>query len=880
MNIPVLFRRLSLLFRRTQFQQELDDEMSFHRIQLEKELIEGGMSPTEARYAAVRRFGNSARLKGEAEQAVSMRFESVLQDVRFAVRQLAHKPGFAVVAVLILGLGIGVSIAIFSFVDAALLRPLPFDRPERLIAVDEGTESFAVSNLSLEDYKDWVRMNSSVSAIDVYTGTGYLLHMGAITEPVPGARVSAGFFKTLGVKPILGRDFRPGEDQAGHAKIVILPYGTWQQRFGARRDVIGTSVQLSGDEYTIVGVLPRNFSWARQGAAEFWAPLLDPNGCEQRRGCHNLDGIARLRDGVTVQAARADFQNIAVQLQKLYPDSNRGQGSTVQPLTELLIGDVRPILLTLLAGAGLLLLIACVNVASLLLIRSETRRKEIAVRGALGATLRRLVRQFVTEGLLLSTAGSVFGLVVAISSMSLLKRLIPKSVEPSLPFLSGVGFNAHTAAAMAAVTLLAAILMAATPMLRLANLKMPAELAESGRGTAQRFWSRLGANLVVVEISIAVVLLAGAGLLGKSFYRLVHVELGMRADHLAVMSVVAPDKQYATDPQRIQLYNELSRRLTSLPGVQSAGMVSNLPLNCNCNTEWIRIVGQPFHGEHNEVLERDSGTSYLQTLGARLVKGRLFNAQDRMGQPFVTIINESLARRYFPGQDPIGKTILDFDANPKNARQVVGVIADMREGALDAEMWPAEYRVLDQGPANFFSVVVRTATDEKALLPTLVSTIRSIDPNLGVYGENTMQQQLQSTQSALLHRFSAWLVGGFAAVALVLGVVGLYGIVAYTVGQRTREIGVRMALGAQRAAVYGMVMRQAGILTGIGLALGLVCAVLASTLMKSVLFGVAAWDALTLVSVAVVLGLASLIASFLPAHRAASVNPVQALRTE
>jgi macrolide transport system ATP-binding/permease protein len=872
--------KLSLMFGRRQFHSELEEEMAFHRAQVEKELVADGMAPMRARSEAARRFGNATLLREQSHGVIAFRAETVLQDLRYAFRQLRQNPGFALTAILILALGMGVSVAIFGFVDAALLQPLPFDAPNRLMAVDERSAAFPRSNLSREDYEDWKRTNKSFSAIEVYNGTGYLLASPSGAEPIPAARVSDGFFSTLGVKPMLGRDFLPGEDRPGQAKIVLLSYGTWLKRFGGRKDVVGQSMSLSGDSYTIVGVLPREFAFAPRGNSEVWTPLLDKNGCEQRRSCHNLDGIGRLRDGVTMQAALQEMTAIAAQLAKQYPGSNQGQSASVMPLTELIEGDVRPILLTLLAGAGLLLLIACVNVASLLLVRSEARRREIAVRGALGATRGRLGRQFVTEGLLLAFVGCCAGLGVAGWLMTLMRRLIPKAVADGIPFLGLVGLNAHTGIFAGAIALLAALLMAATPVLRLSFQDIREGLGDGNRAAAGRFWRRMGANLVVVELSIAMVLLVGAGLLGKSFYRLLHVETGIDVSHLGTVQVMAPENIYPKSEQQVALIREINRRLGSLPGVQSVGITSMLPVNCNCNTDWIRIVGKPFHGEHNEVDERDITPQYLPTLKARLVRGRLFNEDDDGSKSQKVVINEALARKYYPGEDPIGQKIGNGELDPKSLREIIGVIADVREGALDQDVWPAEYQSIYYGPDSYFSVVVRTAQDEKTILPLMVKTLHQIDPSLGVYGEITMVDQINSTQSALLHRFATWLVSGFAAIALVLGVVGLYGVVAYSVSQRTREIGVRMALGAQRGAVYGMVMRQAGWLTGLGVVIGLACAVGASMLMRQVLFGVAAWDVPTLAGVAIVLGGASLAASFLPARKAASVNPTEALRAE
>ena len=878
--LAMLVNKARRILGRQRFRNELEEEMAFHRAESERELVANGMSSEAARRAAAVRFGNATKMRERSHEVIGFRVETVWQDLRYALRQVRHNPGFAFTAIVILALGMGVSVAIFGFVDAALMQPLPYKAPDRLMAVAERPPNRPYSNLSRDDYDDWKRMNRTFSSLEVYNGTGYLLRTPAGTEPVPARRVSAGFFDTLGIRMALGRGFRPGEDRPGGAKITILTYGTWLKRFGARPDVIGQAVNLSGDDYTIIGVLPRDFEFAPGRDSEFWTPLLDKRPCEQQRSCHNLDGIGRLRDGVTMQQAFADLSGIAAQLEKQYPGSNTGQGASVMPLSELIVGYVRPLLLTLLVAAALLLLIACVNVASLMLVRSETRRREMAVRGALGATPARMIRQFVTEGLVLAVAASAAGLLAATWIMRLLIALIPQSVVLHLPFIDHVRLNAHTGAAAAVIAVLATVLIGATPSLRISVRHIRDGLSDGGRAAAGRFWQRIGANFVVVELAIAVVLLAGAGLLGKSLYRLLHVDTGFDVTHLATMQVIAPDSVYVKPEQRVSLYREIDRRLSALPGVQSVGITTNLPLDCNCWSDWIRIPGRPFHGEHNEVNERDVSPQYLATLKARLIRGRVMREDEDGSKPNVIVINEAFARKYFPGEDPIGKKIGNGALDPKSMREIVGVVGDIREGGLDIEIWPAEYEALYQNQNNDFGVAVRTSQDAKSVLPVLVSTLHQVDPKLGVYAERTMEQQMESSQSAIMHSLSTWLVGGFAAMALVLSVVGLYGVIAYSVGQRTREIGVRMALGAQRVTVYQMVMRQAARLTLIGVGAGVVCAIGAAMLMRNVLFGVVAWDVPTLAGVAVVLGVASLMASFVPARRAASVNPCDALRAE
>jgi len=771
--------------------------------------------------------------------------------------------------------------SIFAFVDAALLEPLPYADPNQLMAVNESSAKSPLWPLSYPDFVDWQRMNKSLSSLDVFTWAGFLVRGREGAEPVTAGRVSGGFFRTLGVRPILGRDFAVGENRLDGPNVTLLSYSAWLRRFGRRNDVVGQTVSLDNTAYTILGVLPRSFSFALAGNAEFWVPINTLSPHEQTRNFFNFFGVGRLRDGVSRQTAQAEMTAIEKQLQKQYPNQGRDLTAQVVPLADVFVGNVRPILLTLLGGAVLLLVIACVNVASLILVRSESRRREVAVRGALGATRGRLVRQFAVEGLLMAAAGGLCGVLVAAALMRLLAKLVPKDMAAKMPFLDGANLNAHTAVFACAVALGAALLLAGTATARLSFQKVRDGLAAGDRGAASRLWQRLGANLVVVELAIAVVLLAGAGLLGTSFYRLLHVPLGFDPNQVATVRVIAPDQIYKGGKGRLAGFSrEIVQRVKSLPGVESVGMTSLIPAQCDCATDRIHFPPRPYHGEHNEVDERHVSMGYLPALKAALVRGRFFTEDDDGTKPGVAVINEALARKFFPGEDPVGQKIANDEGGRDTEWQIVGVVSDIHEGALDAPVAPTEYFPLSQTGDGSFTLVVRTRQDAAALLPELVAVLHQIDTNLGVSDEGTLLAKIEGTQSALLHRFAAWLIGGFAGVALLLGVVGLYGVIAYSVSQRTREIGVRMALGAQRNAVYGLVMRQAGWLTVTGLTLGLAGAVGVASLIRKILFGVAAWDAVTLAAVAAVLGAAAMAASFAPARRAASVDPVQALRSE
>jgi predicted permease len=776
----------------------------------------------------------------------------------------------------VLALGICASVAIFAFVDSALLKPLPYRNPARLVGVFESTASCPLCNLSYLNFRDWKKNNLPFSSMEAWGYSTFLLRSHEGAQPARGARVTDGFFRTLGITPILGRDFYPGEDAPGAPHTVLLSYAAWQKRFGGNRNVVGEAINLSETSYTIIGVLPREFQFAPRGLAEFWTPLNDPTSCEQRRGCHSLFGVARLKDGVSLQSSLAAMKAIAQQLEAVYPE-NRGYGADVVKLSEVVAGNIRPVLLVSLVGAGLLLLIACVNVSSLLVVRSESRKREIAVRGALGASRGRLIRQFATEGLALVAFGGALGIASAYLLMRLLIRLIPIDMLQGMPYLSELGLNHRVQIFAGSILFLATALFSIVPALHLSRSDLRGDLSDGGRGSAGMLWRRLGSKLVVVELTTAVMLLVSAGLLGKSFYRLLNVDIGFVPDHLATLYVTMPSS-YNKDEEVMALERRIVNYIKTLPGITSVGISTSRPSSSWSLAANIVVTGRPWNGEHNTVPERNVSSDYLRTLGAKLLRGRYFTeTEDDPSKPGVVLISRAFARRFFSGDDPIGRHI-SFEGS-RDSMEIIGMVEDIKEGQLDTVNQATIYVPFSQGWFRSFCLAVRTVPAEQTLLGTLVAGIHQIDPDIATSDAATMNDVINGSQSAYLHRSSATLVGGFAGLAL-LWAWGLYGVIAYSVNHRTREIGVRMALGAQRNSVYRLVLKEAVWLTVAGIFAGLICSVAAAMLMRSLLFGTQPWDASTLAVVAVVLVIAALLASYLPARRAASVNPVEALRAE
>jgi macrolide transport system ATP-binding/permease protein len=870
----------SLLFRK-RMDRDLEEELRYH---VERDIdarIDSGMGAAAAGRTALRAaWGLEQRMEECREARGWTPLDNVWRDVSFAFRQWWKNPGFACTASLVLGLGICTSVSIFAFVDAALLAPLPYRDPGRLVAVYGTTASFPLSNVSYPDYVDMKQRSRAFGAFEIYRRQGTLVTTPAGTLSAQSARVGAGFFRTLGITPALGRDFNGDEDRLSASPVVLLSYHSWQAEYGARTDILGQPVTLDGQAHLVIGVLPREFHFAPAGRPAYWIPFRAADPCDLRRSCHAAYVVARLADGVTADTARSDLKTIASQLEKEYPESNRDRSAELVPLPESIVGGIRPILLILLGGAGLLLMIAAVNVCGLLLVRSESRRREIAVRRALGASTLRLVFQFAAEGLLLAATGATLGLAAAAGVIRLLRGLLSEAYLSRLPFLNDVGISSHTVVAALALSAASALLLMLPPVLYIRSPDLQPGLTQAGRGSAGTVWKRLGSRLVVFELATAMLLLAAAGLLRQSEYRLLRVSLGLRPERLAILEVGAPREGYGKPEQSIALARRMLDTFRHLPGVTAVGLVENgAPLSGNGNTTWFHVAGRPWHGEPNDVPERDVSAGYFAALGAGLLEGRYFEERDDAAAPRVAIVNRAFAKHYFPGERPVDRQLASNSATPVLTR-IVGVVEDIREGPLDAPIPPVLYLPFEQNPDNGFSVVVRTVDAEEPLLPLLASTVRKIDPAIVPYRLETMTARVQDSPSAYLRRTVASLVGSFAAMALVMSVIGLYGVVAYSVSRRKREIGIRVALGAHPAAIYGLILREAARLVALGVGIGLACSGWAVSLMRVLLFGVSPWDVPTLAAVAGCLGAAAFLACLIPAHRAATANPVESLSAE
>lgn len=806
--------------------------------------------------------------------------DALLQDLRYAARGLRRAPAFTLAAVLTLGLGIGANTAAFTVVDAALLRALPYRDQDRLVQLWESApRKQRERQLSYPDFAD-VRDSSTVfEAVAGYAFDGFTLSSDEGAERLAGARVSAGFFRVLGVEPVLGRGFRPEEDQeAAKREVVVLSHGLWQRRFGSDPGVVGRRITLGGEPYTVVGVLPRSFHFARLGDPEIFATLAPSRAAVERRYMHWMWALARLRPGVGLEQANAELAGIARARERLDPRWHEDSGLYAVPLRDAIVGGVRPLLLGLLAAVALVLLIACLNVANMLLARAGARRRELGIRTALGADRARLVRQLLTESLLLALLGGAAGLLWAGGGVRALVAAIPEAQRESLPFLKDLALNPAVLAFTTGACLLTGLVFGLAPALHACDRDVALRLKESGRGSARR--QGLRSALVVGELALALVLVVAAGLLTRSLSRLLAVDPGFETSHLLTARIGLPAARYAAPQQVEAFFGRWRSRIESLPGVAGVALVDRLPLLGSGNTGTPSVVGRPASDVHAPDSElRTVSSEYFRTMGIALRAGRGFDERDRADAPRVAVVNQTFADALFPDADPLGQRVgFAFLSGPPLA--IVGVVADEKVGELDARTRPVFYFHWLQEPRAATSVVVRTRSDPHALLAALRAESRALEPELLVAGVRTMEELIAGSQASFLRRYPLLLLGSFAALALALAAIGVYGVMSYSVSQRTNEIGIRLALGAAPGNVLALVLKEGLALALLGAAAGLGGALATARVLSSLLFETPPTDPSVLTVSALVLLAVAALACWLPARRAARTDPLAAIRCE
>ncbi|HYO99512.1 MAG TPA: ABC transporter permease [Pyrinomonadaceae bacterium] len=887
MWLRALMNRVRALWQAEAINHEIDEELQFHIEMCTEENIRRGMTPAEAEQDARRRFGHLTRIK---ELGYEVRgggwLESFWQDIRYGVRMLLRKPGFTFVAVLTLALGIGANTAIFSMVNAVLLRPLPFREPERIMTLWENNlkDGIERDDVSPANFLDWRERSSSVFEEMAFANPNSLDYLGGgEPETWQAALVSEGFFRILGASALYGRTFLPEEYHAGRNSVVVLSYGLWQRRFGGDPAIINQKLVLDNQPMTVVGVMPPEFKlnlFEREKV--LWAPQVLSEDLRQQRRATYLKVLARLKPAVSPEQARAEMDGIALRLAAEYPQTNAGVGVTTLPLNEQMTGQVRPALLVLLGAVMLVLLIACANVANLLLARGSERERELAVRAALGAARSRLVRQLLTESLLLALLGCASGLLLSAWVSGLVVKLSPDNI----PRIEQAGLDQATLIFVSGISFLTALVFGVVPALRFSKPDLNHCLKETGRvDGGGRSRHRLRSTLVVAEIALALVLLIGAGLLLRSFVSLLRVDPGFAADKVVALQVFIWDR-YATPEQRAAYAEQALEKLKTVPGVETAGITTALPfLESSADTSVpFTIEGRPAPaaGAEPTVFYSVATADYFAAVGVPLLRGRLFNQHDRMDTPAVVLINETMRRRYWPDEDPTGKKI-NVRGGQRGQRgpsvfEIVGVVGDVRHQRLDEESRAEFFRPHAQSPNGSIIFAVRTAVDPAALIPTLKARLWEVNRTQPIYAVATGEALISDSLKA--RRFSLLLLGSFAVLALVLAVIGIYGVMSFATRQRTHEIGIRMALGATPRHVLRLVIGQGMWLALVGIALGLVAAFALTRVMSSLLYGVSATDPLTYASLSLVLGGVALAACYLPARRATRVDPLVALRYE
>ena len=806
--------------------------------------------------------------------------QTLLQDLRYGARTLWKNPGFTLIAVVTLSLGIGANTAIFTVVNAALLRGLPYRAPERLVHLFETTpqKAFAQREFSYPDYQDYQR-SQAFEGLGAYTGGGGILTGRGEPQRIFAPAASANFFSVLGVEPLLGRTFREGEDKPGAERVTVLTYGMWRRVFGGDPGVIGQTLTVSNNQYTVVGVLPPSFQFALR-QADLWLPYQPTPNQLSRRFMHGTNLIGRLRPGVSLEQAHAETSAITQRIAEEHKESHAGTRLLLTPLQEQVTGSVKPALLALLAAVGFVLLMVCANVASLLLARSLARQKEIALRAALGATRVRIIRQLLTEATLLSSLGGLGGLLVAGLGLDALMAALPQNQLAAMPFFETLRLDPGMLLFALALALLTGLVFGLAPALQASRIDLQGALKDGGRASGGVAGQRLRSALVGSEIALAVVLLVGAGLMMKSLLRLMQVNLGFDPTNVLTMTVVLPAGKY-TDPNRmVAYYQQAQERLAALPGVTGAGAVSQLPLQPGNTTRFI-VEGEPAPppGQETEANIRVASANYFQALGIPLAQGRNFAESDKADATRVAIINQSLAEKLFDRRSAVGRRLL-FPSFPNQSVEIVGVVGDVKTTGLDQAVRPVLYYPFTQNASIATNLVLRAKADAAAVANAARNECRALEPDVAIFNVQTMETLIAQTPAAFMRRAPAWLTGIFAGVALLLAALGVYGVVSYSVSQRTREIGVRMALGARGADILKLVLRQGLSLTLIGVASGTVAALALTRWLDSLLYEVSARDPLTFALVIGALTLVALLACYIPARRAAKVEPVVSLRHE
>jgi putative ABC transport system permease protein len=877
--LAALRHRLRRAFRPEQHARELREEIEFH-LRLDAMQADGG---TGAEFAARKRFGNVTRYQEETRAMNSLGFlEMAWQDVRFALRTFRQAPMFTAVAVLTIALGLGATTVIFSVVHAVILQPLPYADADRVVAVwmDNRRQNNREDYHSVPNLADIKSQNKVLSHLAPYTETGYNLTGSGEPQRVVAGALPAEAFGALGVRPLIGAPFTAANEVTGADGVVVLSYGLWQSVFAGDRAIVGRSVELNGRKREVVAVMPQAFAFPSE-RTQLWVPLVIPEQLKSARSSYAYPAIGKLAPGVSLERARVELDGIAKRLEAEYPD-NRGYGVYAVPLPEQIVGPtLRTALWILLGAVGAVLLIACANVANLLLSRAAVREREVTVRLALGASRGRLVRQLLTESVLLSVLGGIAGIVIAMVGLRVFRAIAPAD----LPRAATVGLDVTVLAVTSFVSIATGLLFGLVPALRSSRFALSDSLRDGGRGgTSGRGGQRLRRGIVVAQLATVVVLLTGAGLLMRTFVTLQSVDLGFNPKNVLTLTVQLPGAKYGQPGQAPAFFTSMFERLSAIPGVTSVSAVSTIMLSKTPNSGGIVAEGRDPKPEDNEVTRDGATAGFFRTIGARVVAGREFTPADRDSTPLVAVINEQMASYYWKGTaNAVGKRFRFGDLNSDTTRSrwftVVGVVANMRRTGVDMPVREEAFVPYAQRPGLGAMVVIKTTSDDPlSIMPSVRAAVRGIDATQPIANVRTLEQQLSGLVAQ--RRFNMVLVGVFAGLAMLLAMIGAYGVTSYLVSQRTREIGVRLALGAPPSRVSRLVVLDGMRVAVAGVVIGTVGAILTTRVAAGLLYGVSPRDPITIGAVAAGLLVVAAVANYLPARRAARVDPLQALRQE